>query len=243
MTRNKFCFLLGFLLFSPLSPALAVTLTLSVPTSSGMITREVTSFDRSSFTGAQVYNYANAKYNGDIAIQPGTNMFFVKTLEGLSLFFVNQASGSLYGQLKYQVTTKGTLLFRDDDPSVDIDPLEIIQNPDLTTTFISTEGFLDNGCISNCKTDGLVIGLDSLNPVINWNYYPNDSNFPMTNIFSLNFWSSNPSENFSLDIGTEFNPDGGEVGVNDPSIPESSFNFGLLLTAIAAGFLKRISFF
>lgn len=227
------------------SPAIAASFMISVPLNSGdVITRPITSFDQRNFTSEEAYNYdrVEAKYNGIVPIKGGTNMFFVDTAEGLSLFMVNETFHNLISQLKYEVTTQGTLLFRDDIQEVDNDPLTEVANPDGTTTFISMEGFRDIGCMNGvCRTDGLVIGLNSKNVPVTWKYDP--VTFPLINIEMIHFWSPETAENFSVDLGTaldQFDPSKGVVEAVPFEIPELSSIWGLLsMSGVMLAFHRR----
>ncbi|MGK7933336.1 MAG: hypothetical protein AB4041_18150 [Microcystaceae cyanobacterium] len=220
------------------NPAIAATFIINVPTNSGqIITGQITAFDQSNLTVTEAYNYnlADAKYNGIVPIETGTNLFFAETLEGLSLFIVNEAppapiGGSTIGQVRYRVITIGTVLFRDDVIDVDNDPLQIIPNEDETTTFISTEGYEDIGCLDGvCRTDGLVIGLNNANVSINFKYDP--VTFPLINIDTVSFWSSKLEDNFAVGVGNEtdeFDPFTGEITLKPLNVPESSSIVGLI---------------
>jgi hypothetical protein len=247
MMKNKLWLFVFFVMTLRWNPAIAATFVISVPTNSGeIVTGQITAFDQSDLTAAEAYNYdiAGKKYNGIVPIETGTNVFFVETSEGLSLFMVNEAPPDTMGQLRYEVTTKGTLLFRDDIPSVDNDPLQIISNGDGTTTFISTEGYRDIGCPDGvCRTDGLVIGLENDNVPLNWNYEP--VTFPLINIEMIHFWSPESEENFSVELGTnpnQFDPLMGKVTVKPLDIPESSSILGLVAfctVSLAVSWLKH----
>lgn len=227
-----------FLLTNSGLSAIAATFRLEVPTHSGTIVRQIMSFDQSALTPIEAYNYnlIDASYQGIVPIQSGTNMFFVDTSEGLTLFMVNQAGASLEGSLSYHLTTRGNLVFRDDNPLVDTDPLIITPNLDSTKTFLSYEGFkADAGCNSGglCRTDGLVIKLTSPNPeqqTIRWGY---NTDSPLTGIENINFISSDSHGSFSVALGSnpnEFDPNTGEVVAKPVAtgVPESSSVLGLL---------------
>lgn len=232
MKTNRFLGLVTVLVVSSVSPSLAGDFKVELHQGSGGVIPlgELKSFNQSSLTAEDAYNYSvvQPRYNGIVSTQPGTNVFLSDTLNGLALYMVNQTFPSSIGQLKYQVTTEGSLLFRDDIVTVDNDLLLTTSNGDGTTTFVSYEGFTGQ------NTDGLVLGLTDTNGdgrMVSWNYEDvNDLNFPLLNIPRINFWSPDGTQNISIELGTDFNPETDSIVLKEVvlEVPETSTNLGLL---------------
>jgi hypothetical protein len=124
-------------------------------------------FDQSGLTAAQVYNYDvgdNNSYNGTVVtpVLDTTQMFFVNTLEGLSLFVLHDKkigdtdTGSNWAQLRYDFASLTTADFLvKDDPPAD-DPDDQYNGPSyhgVANTFVTV-----NRWSESAATDGVVIG-------------------------------------------------------------------------------------